>query len=733
MAKSKKPTQPLPPALQTRTANKHIRPGVAAGVAPKSRASRAEAQENRNRQAQEKQDQEKKQAEARARAAGIEDQLQDEDMRRDQEANHPPYRTNEVFRPPATSNTERRIPRQGAQSRRPHAIVPDGIDELSSGEDYQPPSNSSEDEHDAEDDIVDDDEEQPVKRGKKSKVRRKDISALRTTADGVGSGIVEKRKALEPSTTPAPKKTKKNNLKGSSFDPKWLVAHREASVKAVAAANELNKDDDSLVKMGGIVDDDDDDKAERDALKTASHMPRERSAIPPSAVKIFPGKTTITKTDLRGGAKKWNLDHLPNSSKTKSKFSNEVVPRAKQKVGTLAPWANLSTKDLQHIIDVVYGKGVYTTEKSDVWHGLVSYRIQTWRNGFTAAADTAIDKYFKDPENYEIFKSSEERQRVVQWWLEYKGEKGEETAPYQFKKCVDSDDGPRRKSGFCQSPFIIETLANAHLQYIYSRPSADDPIEEKPIGAIILSLQAVEHILKQYETDGNKQVDNSREGEFSFNNYGDTWIREEQNGRLVDSYSYRATRYVATIKNFSKKHWKDLLGDANNILLELPKGRGRKSRSSSRTSQDYPSEPECVKEFVIESDSFSSSDEDVEEEIESESAFRRTERWQRQPYQITDANVITNDSTIEEHAYLDDYDDDSAVPLDVVIESTTGDGLRAGYSVDENGSFIRTGSAKDMEAVDEEQGPSEYLTRSPQVMATKKPAPYGGFNMWDID
>ncbi|KAG6807649.1 hypothetical protein H0H92_006832 [Tricholoma furcatifolium] len=257
-------------------------------------------------------------------------------------------------------------------------------------------------------------------------------------------------------------------------------------------------------------------------------------------------------------------------------------------------------------------------------------------NGFTAAADTAIDKYFKDPENYEIFKSSEERQRIVEWWLKYKGEKGEETAPYQFKKCVDSDDGPRRKSGFCQSPFIIETLANTHLQYIYSRPSADDPIKEKPIGAIILSLQAVhhvlppvydesnqslqvEHILKQYETNGNKQVDNSREGEFSFNNYGDTWVQEEQNGQLVDSYSYRATRYVTTIKNFSGKHWKDLLSDANEILLELPKGRGRKSRSSSRTSQDYLSEPECVKEFVIESDSFFSNDEDVKEQIESES------------------------------------------------------------------------------------------------------------------
>ncbi|KAG6824364.1 hypothetical protein H0H92_007095, partial [Tricholoma furcatifolium] len=351
MAKSKKPTQPLPPALQTCTANSQVRPGVAAGVAPKSRASRAEAQENCERLAQKKQDQEKKQAEARARAAAIEDQLQDDDLQRDQEANHPPYRTNEAFRPPATSTTERRIPKRQGGPSHAHAIVPDGIDELSSGEDYQPPSNSSEDEHDGEDDIVDDDEEQPVKRGKKSKVRRKDISALRTMADGVRSGVVEKRKASEPSTTPALKKTKKNNSKGSLFDPKWLVAHREASVKAVAAANELNKDDDSLVKMGGIVDDDDNDKAERDALKTASHMPRERSAIPLSTVKIFPGKTTITKTDLRGGAKKWNLDHLPNSSKTKSKFTNEVVPQAKQKVSTLAPWANLSTKDLQHIID----------------------------------------------------------------------------------------------------------------------------------------------------------------------------------------------------------------------------------------------------------------------------------------------------------------------------------------------------------------------------------------------
>ncbi|KAG6818584.1 hypothetical protein H0H92_002606, partial [Tricholoma furcatifolium] len=88
-----------------------------------------------------------------------------------------------------------------------------------------------------------------------------------------------------------------------------------------------------------------------------------------SMVKIVSTKHAPTKTDIRGGTKKWNLYHLPQG--TSDAFSDQVVPLVKAKVGTLEPWANLTIEDIQAIIDMVYGAGVHIVEAGDVWSTLV--------------------------------------------------------------------------------------------------------------------------------------------------------------------------------------------------------------------------------------------------------------------------------------------------------------------------------------------------------------------------
>lgn len=56
-------------------------------------------------------------------------------------------------------------------------------------------------------------------------------------------------------------------------------------------------------------------------------------------------------------------------------FTDSVVPLAKLKAGTLAPWAGLDRKQVQKIVDVVFGEGEYVVEDGDVWCGLVSISI----------------------------------------------------------------------------------------------------------------------------------------------------------------------------------------------------------------------------------------------------------------------------------------------------------------------------------------------------------------------
>ena len=79
----------------------------------------------------------------------------------------------------------------------------------------------------------------------------------------------------------------------------------------------------------------------------------------------------MTRKQARGGDARWKLGHLPPG--TDKKFTDSVVPLAKLKAGTLAPWAGLDHEQVQNIVDVVFGQGSFIVEDGDVWCGLVSF------------------------------------------------------------------------------------------------------------------------------------------------------------------------------------------------------------------------------------------------------------------------------------------------------------------------------------------------------------------------
>jgi hypothetical protein len=79
----------------------------------------------------------------------------------------------------------------------------------------------------------------------------------------------------------------------------------------------------------------------------------------------------LTKKELRNGANKWKLSHLPSDA-DQDAFTKYVTPLAKIKAGTLDPWEGLSTAQIQEIVDDVYGPGRFPVEDNDVWCGLVS-------------------------------------------------------------------------------------------------------------------------------------------------------------------------------------------------------------------------------------------------------------------------------------------------------------------------------------------------------------------------
>ncbi|KAG6824449.1 hypothetical protein H0H92_006851 [Tricholoma furcatifolium] len=67
------------------------------------------------------------------------------------------------------------------------------------------------------------------------------------------------------------------------------------------------------------------------------------------------------------------------------------------------------------------------------------------------------------------------------------------------------------------------------------------------------------------------------------------------------------------------------------------------------------------------------------------------------------AEVVSGVSeSSEEPTYSNNFEDDSAVPMDVVLQCMAGNGLRDGFGVDDHGSITRVGSAESMEVIDDE-------------------------------
>ncbi|KAG6822793.1 hypothetical protein H0H92_012585, partial [Tricholoma furcatifolium] len=251
-----------------------------------------------------------------------------------------------------------------------------------------------------------------------------------------------------------------------------------------------------MVSYGGFISDNDEEgQIEEDGAKKSGVEARGQ-VFPITGHKTF---TPRTQKELRGGRAKWLLTDLPDNAG--NTFSNELMPLIRRKAGTLAPWTNLSTNELQELVDEVFGTGTYTVEAGDAWSGLASYHLHDCK-------EKTIRK-------------------AVKWYTKWTGKGNKKTAPYQWQTW---EDNGHYKKGFAQSDAVIETFAVAHLDNINALPAPTDPLEDLPVRALIHALQAVEHSLNEYRT-GTRIIDKTPRGFYSADNYGDKELeKKDENG-----------------------------------------------------------------------------------------------------------------------------------------------------------------------------------------------------------
>ncbi|KAG6809099.1 hypothetical protein H0H92_001622 [Tricholoma furcatifolium] len=546
----------------TRAANKHTHPGAI--VAPAPRRTHAEMTALRAQKVAQDSADKTAQLEALQRVAALQDQMQLDDIQRSAIADHP-------IDPDIQVPT--RVPKR---HRDPSPIEPTGSD---SDEDYndggRPDSDESSDE---ENDEVDGKEivvPARHKRKVKSQTRREDIQAARVIKPVVGTPM---KLMTKQNSGPAPPKRHKPSKPLSGLNPNWQnVRSCNTSMATVASGGTFDNDSDP-VQYGGPVPDNETGDAERATLGLEKVKMN-------SMIKVEHTLTVLpaTKKQIRGGANKWTHDHLPRG--TVEAFKTYVVRLARIQAGAMEPWAGLTTVQIQGIVDQVYGVDEYEVKENDVWCGLIGYRLHDWRSSFGQNGIKTVTKLIED--NTEVLNSQTAIAEAINEYLTIP--KGQKSAPFQWQEF----NGGTAKKGLLQSHLILRVFAHTYLLLF------DDPFEllrmDKPVGALLLAMQAVQRALSFWKT-GELVVDTSPAGRFSFDNYGDKTTVDKVTKQLT--LHRRATLLLASINYWDDDYWHMLIKNAAEHLEDFHLMKRQASSTSRPSSEVF----DVDADFVLHSD-----------------------------------------------------------------------------------------------------------------------------------
>ncbi|KAJ7911948.1 hypothetical protein B0H13DRAFT_2327803 [Mycena leptocephala] len=542
------------PGLKMREKNKNIRLAMDKACADET-----------TKNAQEKLDHEKD----KRRLAALEDKMHNEDVSNAKTANHPPARlpaftdgedSGDVEEEPGPEDAKGDSPDSGHESEQ---YAPLSGDE--SGEDSDPEPEESEA-----------DESTQKKQKKKSGFTRAGIATFRTTRDGSGTPAVpandtKKRKAI---------KERGGKLKKPKISKKGGLTKPKPGLSALGA-----DDDDSMVAPGGpALDDDMVEDVERPRGKKKKGIPNTKQ--------------------LLGGSAKWTLKHLPSG--TSSQFTDEVVPLAGELAGSqLEPWTKLTVKQVQDIIDKVYGKGEYIVEASGPW---MSLAVQGLIDAYESndEEDTDEDETNKDGSNEnpvnadanssagdaataetappaKIRKFRLNTREGVRAFIDfaYEPNAGTDTMAFHWKTWGNGVN----KKGLLQSYLILHVFAY-HLVYLEGVPGGYGRLESPPESALLLAEQAVRHELKYWRTceyiNPNKTSDC-----FSVENCGDIIETVQTAQGKKKKLTRRVTKFQSAVRKWDKSRWMEVTEGAKEFMEQPSRKRGRTtSRSGSEVGDD---------------------------------------------------------------------------------------------------------------------------------------------------
>ncbi|KAF8332229.1 hypothetical protein F5887DRAFT_1080892 [Amanita rubescens] len=333
-------------------------------------------------------------------------------------------------------------------------------------------------------------------------------------------------------------------------------------------------DDSPMFRYGGVVPDGETDAVEAKGIQ-AGYGQR---------LKIEE-KTVESSKNAKNGAKKWKLIHLPDSPESEYPYSSHVVPLARKKTGTLEPWEMISVDDLQVIVDQVYPEKWYKVETNNVWFGLVRRRCALK----VGVMDLQVPLLKGSPILLKLIAISPPNKRFPEMAHLCCVPITVTTHMTYYTWGNWSEDDSKRK-GFGLGSLVLYTFANAHLAYL---GNDIDIVNEKPIGALLLSMQAVGRALESWKS--GVRSDPKDLDEFSKDKYGDKY---ELSGKgKATKRIRRATLFVKTLQQMKNEDWKYLIKEARE-WIDKTRVRATSTASASTLVEETVFE-DATEDFVM--------------------------------------------------------------------------------------------------------------------------------------
>nr|GAT57073.1 predicted protein [Mycena chlorophos] len=644
-------SMPPPPrereGVRTRQRNSTIRPGVAAGLVPENPTARRTSAQVAADAATDAADRAAKQEEleaALARVAELEDKNRREDEEREKAAGAKPAPKPKAAAKKATAAPP--APKAPAVPSREPSLSPPpptktkplrkayAEDEDWSDSSPRPGNGDDDDYMDQEQPPADDESDVEMvdpKPKKAPRPTRDDILSKRRVEDRTGTPSIERGSKRKGSDAEAPLTKKAKPVKkvgGFVAVPKKAVAP--------VVSEELGS------RPGGYaLDDDENEKTEHPLRKvsTGGKMGKPKVMVSDASPSLFsslvhltlahshPQAVRVTQKSLRDGDDKWKFSHAPCEERV---LKYELFPLMRDCYGGLHPWENPTPRDVQRKLDVIFTPGEYVAKVGEVWMGLIGYDIVAWRRKKVDAAKGAFDNIIAY--NTQLKAEREEQNALIRAMRRARDERREQGKPalegddndeafedvpepefdlttkegiaamvedqlklttdgktrvYQWETYNETDEGVQKR-GFLTTPLILETFAS-HLTALdaipieYAASRSTDP----HYGALLLSVQAVEYVLRCWST--GEWVSPARANQFSYENWGDI---------PKTKHEHRASLFLATLKGWSEEKWDTFLERAAEWKIEPKRKRGSRAASVASSeagdSEDYTPAPDFI-------------------------------------------------------------------------------------------------------------------------------------------